>query len=556
MVRLLRLGLCGLLLTLLLNLPMDVTALRYPWFWALPLELVVVAAVALAVGPLRAGIAGLLAVSALAPLLLLAGLEALVFSQFGRPLRLARDFLLLPILADAVQAAVLPRPVLLAFAALALAGVLCALWLAWDFATTVAQMAGRPRPTLALALLAGGLGLFGGQQLSPSPHLRLVAADALGRVAAQLRDSRQLARELVRLEAALAHDPLAAEVPPLAALAGVDVAVIFVESYGRVAIEQPPFADLLQPRLRFWNQQLDAAGLARASGFLESPTIGGQSWLAHQTLQSGLRIDNQVAWDWLLMRPHTKLVDLFRRTGHRTLLAMPAITRPWPEGRRLGFDQLLVAVDFAYAGPPFGFAPVPDQFVLAVLARGPFARPRSPGPAVFAQVVLATSHAPFGPLPPLLPWEEIGDGREFSALVADPALAARIWQDPARIRTAYSQALIYSLDATFSFAARIADRCTLLLVLGDHPPAAVITGDHRRTVPLHVLAGDAAILAPAVRVLELVPGLLPGAQTPVPGMEELRDRLLRAYRSEPALCAGLPAAGLRTKPASLGSREG
>lgn len=546
------LGFCvaAVLFGALLNLPMDVTALRYPWFWVPPLELVLVAATALALGPARARTAGLLAVTLLLPLVLLALLEAVVFSQFGRPLRLATDLLLLSVLVDVVRLEVLPKPLLLLAAGLACLIPLLGGWLLWRFATGVAGLPGGPHRRAACLLACTGLLAFGVQRGWGGDwrHFRLVSIDGTSRVILQIHHHRQLMRELAHLERAIATDPLGRDPPPLARLEGVDVAILFVESYGRVALERPPFRDVLRPKLAAWGERLQASGLYSASGWLESPTIGGQSWLAHATLLAGLRIDNQAAWQLLFTQRRTTLVDLFRRTGHDTLLAMPAVTRPWPESVRLGFDRRLFAEDLGYAGPPFGFAPVPDQFTLAVLARQVFTRPRGGRPPVFAKVVLATSHAPFTPVPELLPWEAIADGRGFVRSTADAESPSRVWQSLGRIRAAYARAVGYSLEAAFAFAERITDRCTLMLILGDHPPAASLTDDHGRTVPVHLLAGDPALAKAAASALGLAAGLLPAADVPVHGMDEVRDLLLRAWGDGPAPCAGRTAAGFKAPP--------
>ena len=79
----------------------------------------------------------------------------------------------------------------------------------------------------------------------------------------------------------------------LTGLRGKDVIVVFVESYGRDAIEDPGLARQIDAVLDAGDRRLAAAGFAARSGFLTSPTVGGSSWLAHATFQSGLWIDNQ-----------------------------------------------------------------------------------------------------------------------------------------------------------------------------------------------------------------------------------------------------------------------
>lgn len=536
--------------TALLNLPMDVTALRYPWFWAPPLELLLVAAVAFALGPPRAQMTGWLAVVILLPLMLQALLEALVFGLFGRPLRLATDLSLWPVLADAVRLEVLPPPLLALGMGLLLLVPLLLGWRLWHLAAGLAALFGRPHRAAAALLLIAGLGAWSIQHLLGSSwqHYRLVSTDGIGRLLLQLRAHQQLQHELARLQHAIATDPLAHEPPSLARLAGVDVALVFIESYGQVALNRPPFAAPLQAELRAWGERLEAAGLHLASGLLASPTIGGQSWLAHATVRTGLRIDHEAAWHLLLTQPRTTLIDLFRRTGHHTWLVMPAITRPFPESRRFGFDHVLFAADLGYAGPPFGFAAAPDQFTLAVVARQLFTQPAALRAPVFAEIVLTTSHAPFTPVPDLLPWEEIGDGQSFARFVADAQSPSAIWSSPEQVRTAYARALRYSLAAAFAFAAHVADRCLLVLILGDHPPAMAIGGEADRAVPVHIATGAPELLDPLLRHTGWVRGMVPDAAAAPLGMEEVRDLFVRAFGSGPAPCAQTAAAALKREP--------
>ena len=59
--------------------------------------------------------------------------------------------------------------------------------------------------------------------------------------------------------------------------------------------------------------------------------VGGQSWLAHASLLSGLRIDNQGRYRALLASPRRTLLHLAQAAGWRTAAVMPAITLAWPE---------------------------------------------------------------------------------------------------------------------------------------------------------------------------------------------------------------------------------
>src|SRR5699024_3920133 len=131
-------------------------------------------------------------------------------------------------------------------------------------------------------------------------------------------------------------------------------------------------------------------------------------------LQSGLWVDSQQRYDQLLDADRVTLTSSFARAGWRTVSVDPANRRDWPEGRAFyGYDQLYDARSLGYAGPAFGYGPVPDQFTLAALDRLELARPGR-GP-VMAEVNLVSSHVPWAPLPRLVDWSALGDGALFAA---------------------------------------------------------------------------------------------------------------------------------------------
>src|SRR6056297_1103238 len=68
---------------------------------------------------------------------------------------------------------------------------------------------------------------------------------------------------------------------PIPSLAGRDVVLVFVESYGVSALDQPRYGDTLVPVLERAESKLAAAGLHSRSMRMASPIRGGQSWLAH-----------------------------------------------------------------------------------------------------------------------------------------------------------------------------------------------------------------------------------------------------------------------------------
>jgi hypothetical protein len=134
----------------------------------------------------------------------------------------------------------------------------------------------------------------------------------------------------------------------LSGLGGRDVLLTFIESYGMAALADPEFAAVIRPRLDTLAERMQAAGIHLATGRLVSPTQGGQSWYAHGTVTSGLWLSNQLRYELLLASERETLVDDFEHAGYRTAALMPAITMRWPDGVRLGYDQVHTASNVAY----------------------------------------------------------------------------------------------------------------------------------------------------------------------------------------------------------------
>src|SRR4029079_12415375 len=97
----------------------------------------------------------------------------------------------------------------------------------------------------------------------------------------------------------------------LKGLRGKDVLLVFVESYGRVAVQDSSFSGRIDAVLDQGTAQLRADGYSSRSAFLTSPTFGGLSWLAHSTLQSGIKVDGQRRYDQLVKADRLTLTRAF-----------------------------------------------------------------------------------------------------------------------------------------------------------------------------------------------------------------------------------------------------
>jgi len=368
-------------------------------------------------------------------------------------------------------------------------------------------------------------GLLAAGMVTPwigSPTLVFVANQA-SLIAHTHQTTEAFAKQL-RMESSAASQPT-----PLPRLAGTDVILGFIESYGISSIASERYRAIVGPALATMARGLAAAGLTVATGRLRSPIQGGQSWLGRLTALSGQWVHNQLAYETLLSSGYATLIDDFRRTGHKTVAIMPAITLAWPEGRLLGYDRIYDHDDLGYQGPSFNWVTMPDQYTWH---RFQSIRNAHPEP-LFAELALISSHAPWVPVLPVLDdWSTIGNGEVFRRWQGAGEAPVSLWRDPDRVRDHYAQAIAYALEVAGAFAARNLAEDTLMIVLGDHQPAPLITGENAsRDVIVHVISGDPALVEPFLS--GALPGFRPGTRpdpdTAGAAMSELRPFLHRQF---------------------------
>ncbi|WP_280569899.1 alkaline phosphatase, partial [Chromohalobacter sp. 296-RDG] len=312
---------------------------------------------------------------------------------------------------------------------------------------------------------------------------------------------------------------------PLPALEGHDVILAFVESYGMAALEREPFAGPVNARLDAMAEAFAQAGLSVASGRLVSPTLGGQSRLAHASVLSGLWVDSTLRYDLFLESPRATLIDDLERTGHTSVAMMPAIYRDWPAGRRLGYDEIHDDARLDYRGPRLGWVTIPDQFVWHRLRQVR----REHSEPLFAELALISSHAPWVPVIEPLPWDELDDGQAFARWEGEGSDFLELWGDNAGMQQRYGPALAYSLSVAREYAERYVNDETLLILLGDHQAAPGMLGvTPSREVPVHIISGDRALIEP---LLEhgFQRGMQPPQDTSARSMDELRGLLHTLY---------------------------
>ncbi len=506
--------------------PDDLSELTPAAFARIPLEGLVLVALALVLRPRGRRTAAVVFGVALGLVVIVKGLDMGFYAVLDRPFEPLSDYGYfgpgLGVLGDSVGGA--GAIVIAVGAALLVVGVLALMPLA---VVRVADLVARHRPGSVRPVIAVGIvwvlcAVAGLQVASTSAAARV--DDLVGQVSDDLADRDTFAREI--------KDDDFADMPDdqlLTALRGKDVLLVFVESYGRIAVQDSAVSPGITALLDEGTGRLRAAGYSSQSAFLTSPTFGAGSWLAHASVQAGLWVDSERRYGQLLDADRLTLTDAFGRAGWRTVFDVPANTEDWPEGEEFyGYDHIYDSRNVDYEGPEFGYASMPDQYTLAELHRRELTD--DPDRAnVMAEVDLVSSHHPWTPLPHLIDWDDIGDGSVYDGLPEQGESKDELFADPDDVRTAYGQSIEYSIDTLVSYLETYPDPDLVVVMLGDHQPHTYVTGENPgHDVPITVIAQDPAVMD-RIKDWGWQDGMRPDPDASVWRMDEFRDRFLTAF---------------------------
>ncbi|MFC9847329.1 sulfatase [Streptomyces sp. NPDC060223] len=371
-----------------------------------------------------------------------------------------------------------------------------------------------------------------GLQFTPDLPLAADRAAALVRLRAEsvqdtLRDEAEFAK--------VAKKDVFADTPPdqlLTDLRGKDMMITFIESYGRSAIEDPLIAPGVNATLTAENEKLQEAGFAAESGWLTSATFGGSSWLGHSTFLSGLWINNQQRYRTVTTGDHMTLTSAFQKTGAwRTVGIMPGVQKTWPEAEFFGLDNVYDSHHLGYEGPKFSWSPMPDQFALAAFER--LEHGKKQDKPLMSEIILTSSHQPWGPIPKMVPQDQLGDGSIFDAIEKEGTDPAELLTNSTRSKEEYGKSIQYSVTSLIDYLVQYGNDNTVLIFLGDHQPRTRVTGPHpSHDVPVSIVAKDPKVLE-KIADWGWTDGLQPNKTTPVWKMSDFRDRFLTAYGSTP-----------------------
>ena len=395
---------------------------------------------------------------------------------------------------------------------------------------------------LALGRVVATLASRAGQRLLGAGAAVLIGVYAVGHTSLPLRTLKCFSLPVVHTYwqqaefiAAALSDTAAAEMLStaepleqfaLSRLEGADVVVQFVESYGATSFDAPEIAAIVEPGRKEFTAAVAATNRRVASAFVESPTFGGASWFAHSSFMTGIDVRDRGAYDLLLTQDRTTLSRGFAAQGYRSVALMPGLKNEWPEGAFYGFAAIYGERALAYRGPEFGWWRIPDQYSLARLA----AQEMQPAPRqpLFIFFPTISTHVPFRPVPPYQPdWQRMLSLEPYDAAPLDASLA--LLPEWTNMRPAYGETLAYTFRYLGGFLRAHADARVVWIVVGDHQPAASVSGEGARwDVPVHVVSGNSAIID-ALLEHGFTEGLTPATTAPLAPMHELPVLLLEAF---------------------------
>jgi hypothetical protein len=375
-----------------------------------------------------------------------------------------------------------------------------------------------------LALALTGVALYPNNPVASDSAVALAKTTAAS-IPAAIRDQKAF-------EQATQNDPFH-NVPAnqlVAALNGHDFVISVVESYGRSALTDPKMRAVVEPVLTDGTRSLAAKGYYAKSGWLNSSTYGGGSWLAHGSFQSGLWIDNQQRYRQLIASNRLTLTSAFHNAGWQTYGLEPGNTTAWPEAKFYGYDTVYDSRNLGYAGPRFGWSSMPDQYTLAQFQKDVYGQPHQP---LMAEITMTSSHEPWTPVPSMVDWDQLGDGKLYNAQVQGATDRHKLWKSSTDTQAQYAKSIAYSVQTLISWVEKYGDDNLVLVFFGDHQPMSLVSGngaDHN--IPITVVAHDKAVLD-KIANWNWTDGIEPSATAPVWQMSDFRNKFFTAYGTEP-----------------------
>ena len=512
-----------------LVVPLELNQISPAAFLRIPIEGLVVVALLLVLPPRARKIVGIVAGVLLGLVTIVKLLDIGFFESLGRPFDPVGDWSFFGPGIDFLNGAIGHAGAIVAVVVVILVAIGLVVLMALSM-LRISRVANSGRTAASRILLALGVAwvVFAVTGVQIAPGVPVAARDAADLTVGNVQTVQADIRDQQVFRQQMATDQFA-NTPGgdlLTSLRGKDVIVVFVESYGQVAVQGSSIAAQTDAMLRNQTEQLQAAGFGTRSAWLTSSTDGGGSWLAHSTLESGVWINSQQRYNEFTSSNRLTLSSAFRRAGWRNVDVVPENTEDWPQGSVYRYQKIYDSRNVGYQGPGFAYSNMPDQYTMTAFQRAE----QQPGhKPVYAEIDLTSSHSPWTHQPRLVPWNAVGNGSIFDPMPKQGKAFNQVWPNPVTIRQAYGQSIRYSVTTLVQWLQRYGNKNTVMVFMGDHQPEQpVVQPDHLHRVPITIVAKDQAVLQ-RVSGWGWDEGMLPSAQAPVWLMSAFRDKFLTTF---------------------------
>jgi hypothetical protein len=146
-----------------------------------------------------------------------------------------------------------------------------------------------------------------------------------------------------------------------------------------------------------------------------------------------------------------------------------------------------------------------------------------------AEITLTSSHEPWTPVPAMVDWNTVGDGKVFGPMAQRGESRKTLFGNPGKAKHEYARSVAYSVESLLSWAEHYGDEDLVLVMFGDHQPLPIIVGQNAsHDVPVTIIAHDKTVLD-RISGWGWEDGLRPSPSAPVWRMDDFRDRFFTAF---------------------------
>jgi len=310
-----------------------------------------------------------------------------------------------------------------------------------------------------------------------------------------------------------------------------NVYLFMIESYGKIVTENPQFKNVYNREIKIVESALKQRGWISSTNYSEAPVSGGHSWLSYTTVLTGVPIDNQPAYEFILRSPgrFPHLINYFNFLGYNTIKLQPLRGRagiPFNLLRRFyNFSTWVNFEDLAYTGNKFGWADIPDQYSLNFTQEKYIQHFQQPK---FLFFLTLTSHFPWQDLPPFFSdWTKISDPFLKPQISSELRPSNNHWPKTMnnifhRIRKKlgfsyalqledylfedYLNQILYQLRYLSDFIINKVPDNSIIILIGDHQPPVLTSRLDSFQTPIHIISKNNNFLD-SFRAYGFVPGL-------------------------------------------------